>query len=180
MRIALFALVTLFVGHPSTADALTLDENVTAKYVREHPDHISVAVVEKENGILSFTVGLKLKESRYVVAHMKVRDDSRTLSESHTPTFTRTEKSTFHFSIPREFIGTSTYSLGVGHFLERPGREPVPIPGSIRYIFRLSEFPVSRRPANVPTASGVERFQNATTSAGSPSPRRGSSDRRSA
>jgi hypothetical protein len=130
----------MFLLNPTAAIALTWDEIVTTKFVREHPDLVSVTVTEKEEGMISFTVSMKFKHARYVITQMKVRDAKRTLSVSRTPMFTHVEKDTFHFSIPRDLIGSSTYSVSVGFALERDGREPVPLPGSTRYLFRLSDL----------------------------------------
>ena len=104
MRLTFCLLVSIYLLLPSAASALTWDEIVTTKFVREHPGLVSVAAAHEQNGMISFTIGLKFKQPRYVVAHMKVRDGSRTLSESHTPFYTTVDKSTFRFSIPRELV----------------------------------------------------------------------------
>jgi len=127
MRILSLVLIALIFATHSSAHALTRTEHVTNKYALANPGLISVKAVEKEEGMVSFTIDFKHKKARYVVAHMKVSDALRTLSESHTPMFTVTENSKYFFSVPREHIRTSKYSLSVsGVTRERNEKEPLP------------------------------------------------------
>ena len=72
---------------------------MTNKYAVANPSLLSVKFVEKEDGMISFTVDFKHKKARHVVAHMKASDVTRTFSESHTPMFTVTETSKYFFSV---------------------------------------------------------------------------------
>lgn len=123
----------------SLALALTIEHKVTPEYVRSHRNEFSVRVIKDKNGLICFTVVLTLKEPRYVVAHLVVRDANRVLAESHTPAFTRNPENTFHFSIAPEYVAASEFTLGVSGFAESGG-QAVPLPGTVRYRIRLVEF----------------------------------------
>jgi hypothetical protein len=138
-RPEILAVLALCLILSSLALALTVEYKVTPEYVRAHRDEFSVKVVKDKNGLLSFTVVLKLKEPRYVVAHLEVRDGERILAESHTPAFTRNPESTFYFSIAPPYVAASEFTLSVSGFAMSAG-QAVPIPGSIRYRLRLAEF----------------------------------------
>ena len=137
MRATFYILLSICLLSPSTARALTWDRIVDTKYVREHSDHVSVTVVEEKQGMTAFTVGLTVKEPYRVVAHVKVRDGSRTVSETHTPIATTAGRRTFRFLMPRRFVGSSTCSVSVSLGWT---------PGGTHYLFRLSDF-VSPKPS---------------------------------
>ena len=132
---------------PAPARALTIEQEVTPEYVRSHPKEFAVKVAEGKGGLLAFTVTLTLKERRYVVAHLAVRDGKRTLAESDTPAFTRNPENTFHFSIAPELAATSGFCLGVSGISESEG-QALPIVGTAIYRFRLSRFLPAGPPAD--------------------------------
>jgi hypothetical protein len=123
----------------SLAFALTIERDITAEYVRSHQGEFSVKAVKDRNGLIAFTVVLALAEPRYVVAHLAVRDADRIIAESHTPVFTRNSENQFHFSIALEYVPTSEFSLSVSPFATS-AYGATPIPGTIVYRIRLTEF----------------------------------------
>jgi len=139
MKVWLLSASTLCLVVSLSALALTIEQKVTPEYVRSHRNEFSVKVSKDKNGLLAFTVVFTLKEPRYVVAHLAVRDADRTLAESHTPAFTKNPKNTFHFSIAPEYVATSEFRLGASGFAESGG-QAVPLPGTIDYQIRLVEF----------------------------------------
>ena len=140
----------------SSALALTVEHKVTPEYVRSHPDEFSVTVIKDKNGLLAFTVALTLKEPRYVVAHLAVRDADRSLAESHTPAFTKNPENTFYFSIAPEYVATSEFTLGASCFA-KSGGQAAPLPGTIHYQIRLAEFVAAELP-KVETIGGPQRI----------------------
>ena len=73
------------------------------------------------------------------MAHLTVRDGEKTFATSDTPEFTRNARNTFYFSVVREFVAASEYSLGVSGFAAA-GDEAVPIVGTRIYRLRLGQF----------------------------------------
>ncbi len=139
MKALLLTAAALFLTGSSAALALTIEEEVTPEYVRTHAKEISVKVAEGKDGLLAFAVVLTLEEPRYVVAHLTVRDGDKTVATSDTPAFTRNARNTFYFSVVREFVAASEYSLGVSGFAAA-GDEAVPIVGTRIYRLRLGQF----------------------------------------
>ncbi len=123
----------------SWAYAVSVDRNITAEHVKLNPNEFTVSVVEGPDGLVAFSVVYTCPEPRYVVAHLVVKDSLRTYAESHTPSFTKNHSNTFHFSIPREMVATSTFSLGVSGFVISGG-EAVPRPGTIENKLQLVDF----------------------------------------
>ncbi len=147
MRTVSLILIALISASSLTAQALTRTEHVTRKYALANPGLISVKIVEKEEGMISFTINFKHKKARHVVAHMKVSNQSRTFSESYTPMFTVTEKSKYYFSVPREYVRTSTYSLSVsGVTRERIEIESFPWSKHYKRTFKPLEETVGLTP----------------------------------
>ena len=137
MKSLLLLLVIAF-ALPPLASALTIDQEVTPEYVREHPKQISVSVKKDADGLLSFHVVFELPDPRYAVAHLVVRSGGHVTAKSDTPTFARKGKNSFYFSIPSEALGTSEFTLGVSHITTK--EDELPAPGSIDYRFRLPPF----------------------------------------
>jgi len=146
MKALLLAGLALCLVAPAPARALTIEVEVTPEYVRSHPKEFAVKVAEEKGGLLAFTVALTLKEPRYVVAHLAVRDAKRTFAESDTPAFTRNPENTFYFSIAPQLVATSGFSLGVSGISESEG-QALPIVGTIIYQFRLAQFVPARPPS---------------------------------
>jgi hypothetical protein len=138
MKLLLFFVVSLVLGLSPVAWALTVEQNVTAEYVR-HAKEFTVKAAKDKNGLIAFTVVFTLAESRYVVAHLVVRSGDKTLAQSDTPAFTKNAENTFYFSVPPDCLATSEFTLGVSAFAVS-GAEAVPEPGTIDYRFRLDEF----------------------------------------
>ncbi len=123
----------------SWAFAVSVDRDITADYVKANPKEFTVRVTEEANGLLAFTVVLETPDPRYVVAHLVVRDSEKIYATSDMPAFTKNRSNTFHFSVPRDFVATSTFSLGVSGFADSGG-EAVPRPGTIENKFQLLDF----------------------------------------
>jgi len=139
MKTAILCSAAFLLVLTSWAFAVSVDRNITADYVKAHPKEFTVSVTEEANGLLAFTVVFETPEPRYVVAHLVVRDSERTYAASHTPSFTKNRSNTFHFSVPRDLVATSTFSLGVSGFTNSGG-EAVPLPGTIENKLRLLDF----------------------------------------
>ena len=126
----------------STAFALTINEQVTAVYVGEHPKVWSVKAAKKESGLIQFTVVRTLSEPKYLVAHLAVHHAGRLIVTSDTPLFGKRKDSTFYFSISTEDIAESTFELGehgLGSTVDGVQTD-IPVVGGIVYQFRLLDF----------------------------------------
>ena len=115
--------------------ALTVDQQVTPAYIRDHPKEFSVKVRKDKNGLFAFTVVRTLSEPKYLVAHLAVLHQGKIIAESHTPSFAKKNDNTFYFSISPEHAFDSTFELG-----ESPLTDGVPLPGTINYQFHLRDF----------------------------------------
>jgi hypothetical protein len=119
--------------------ALTVDREVTPAYLREHAKEWGVKVARAQNGLLSFTISRTLPERRYLVARLLVKEKSRTLAESSSPSYARKDENRFFFSISPEHVEESVFELGES-FLSGDADHPHPVPGTVNYQFRLREF----------------------------------------
>ena len=119
--------------------ALTVTQKVDSVFVRANPT-IDVTTKKQQKGQIDFTVTLKTKQPRYVVAHLKVVDTSdQTIAASDTPTFTRNGEHRFQFSMLPQYVEHSKFTLGVSHFIEDDG-QATPVPGTTDYEIVLSDF----------------------------------------
>ncbi len=139
MKTTTLCAVALLFAITNWAFAVSVDRDITADYVKANPKEFTVSVTEDANGLLAFTVVFATPDPRYVVAHLVVRDSKKTYATSDTPSFTKNRSNTFHFSIPRDFVATSTFSLGVSGFADSGG-EAVSLPGTIDNKLYLLDF----------------------------------------
>lgn len=131
------AVVSIAVG--AATQAMTVEQQVTAAYVKEHPKELSVKAVEGKNGLLNFTIVRNLAEPRYFVAHLSVSHSGEIVAESDTPVYGRKNDNTFHFSMRRQDVEASQFILGESA-LANSGDCAVPVPGTIDYKITLQEF----------------------------------------
>ena len=139
MKTTTLCAVAFLFAVTSSAFAVSVDRDITADYVKANPKEFTVSVTEEANGLLAFTVVFTTPDPRYVVAHLVVRDSKTTYATSDTPSFTKNRSNTFHFSVPRDLVATSTFSLGVSGFADSGG-EAVPLPGTITNKLQLLDF----------------------------------------
>ena len=126
-------------GLTTTALALTVEAQVTADYVHEHPQEWSVKVSKKENGLIQFTLVRTLSEPRYLVAHLAVQHAGKVIAESDSPAVGHKLDNTFYFAISPEDLAESKFDLSESGFTIS-GDQVIPIVGSIIHQFKLLEF----------------------------------------
>jgi hypothetical protein len=131
----LLAIAVLAAIFPTTGIALTVERAVTPASLREHPKEFSVSVRKDPNGLLAFTVVHTLSEPKHLVAHLRVRQQSKTIAESHTPALAKTGDNIFYFSILPEHVADSRFEIG-----ESFAPDGVPVPGTVIYQFRIRDF----------------------------------------
>lgn len=129
----------LLIAVPTATWALTVDQQVTPAYLREHAKEFSLKVTRKENGLLGFTLVRTLSQPKFRVARLVVKRDGETMAESSTPSFARNTSNSFFFSISARDLAGSEFELSESHFVG-PDHNPAPLPGSINYRFRLRDF----------------------------------------
>src|SRR5580698_4607927 len=86
LRLAAFALSALCI-HPPACPALTVNESVTAAYVRAHPREFSITATRDEGGLVKFIIIRTLAAPKYLVAHLALRHDGKVIATSDTPAF---------------------------------------------------------------------------------------------
>jgi hypothetical protein len=131
----LTTLTLILLTFASTGLALTVDQAVTPACVLEPPKEFSVTVKKDQNGLIAFTVVRTLSEQRYLVAHLRIRQQGKTLVESHTPSFAKQNDNAFYFSISPEHVADSSFEIGESAFVDG-----VPLPGTVNYRFRIRDF----------------------------------------
>ena len=122
--------------------ALTMERAVTLAYVHEHPEEWFVKAIEKESGLIQFTVVRTLSEPKYLVAHLAVHHAGKLIATSDTPLFAKKKGNTFYFSISAEDIAESKFDLsesGLGSTVNGVEMD-IPVVGSNVYQFRLLDF----------------------------------------
>ncbi|HLX64866.1 MAG TPA: hypothetical protein VKX17_26575 [Planctomycetota bacterium] len=119
--------------------ALTVTQEVTAAYIREHPKEFSVQVTKSKEGLLQFKITHDVSEPKYHVAHLSVVHQGKLIAESSTPSYGQKHGNTFYFSLAPEDIADSKFELS-DSILGKAGDEMVPLPGTIDYQFRLADF----------------------------------------
>jgi hypothetical protein len=122
----------------SAARALTVEQQVTPQYVKEHPDRFKITVEQRE-GMMHFTIVYSLREPRYLVSHFTARNDSGILAESHTPLFARERSATFYVVLSKDCLANSRFTLSEHSFATSEGQD-IPIPGGTEYVFALKDF----------------------------------------
>ena len=135
--------VIAFAVLSSGARALTVEQQVTPQYVREHPDRFKITVEQRE-GMMHFTIVYNLREPRYLVSHFTARNDSGILAESHTPVFARERSATFYVVLSKECLANSRFTLSEHSFATNEGQD-IPIPGGTEYLIALNDFALTNK-----------------------------------
>lgn len=87
MKRTLIFLVGCFiaVAAPTTGLTLTMDLPVTPDYVREHSKEWSVKVTKGKEGLIQFTIVRTVAKPKYLVAHLAIEQEGKTIAETSTP-----------------------------------------------------------------------------------------------
>ena len=124
---------------PCTTFALSLTRDVDRAYLREHANEFSVKVAKNTAGLIAFTIERSVPKPKYFVARTTIRRGDQPIFESHLPLFTRKNTHTFHLAIAAEHLSGAEFELSESFFAENNG-DPVPLPGTMTYRFRLNEL----------------------------------------
>lgn len=96
---------------PTSALALTMNDQVTPAYVREHPKEWSVEVIKGDDGLIHFTIKHDVETPQFHVAHLAVYHQSKLIAKSDTPFFGKKRGNSFFFSLAAEDIAQSKFEL---------------------------------------------------------------------
>lgn len=135
----------------TTALALTINQQVTPAYVREHPKEWTMEVTKGDDGLIHFVIKHSVEIPQYHVAHLAVYHQGKLMATSDTPLFGKKRGNTFYFSLAAEDIAESKFELS-DSALSGSGHDKVPVPGTTVCQFRLLDF-VPERLAR-PTTGG--------------------------
>jgi hypothetical protein len=124
---------------PLTACALTINEQVTPAYVRDHPQEWTVKVTSGKDGLIDFTIQHNVATPMYHVAHLAVYHQGKIIATSDTPSYGKKQGNTFYFSLSAEDMAGYKFDLSDGT-LAGSGEDSIPIPGTIIHQFRLLDF----------------------------------------
>jgi len=130
--------LALLLSFAGAASALTVDVPVTPAYLREHAATLSLKVARRPDGLLAFTIARKLPERRYFVARLRIRREGKTLAETSIPSYGRKDTNSFFFAVAPESFAQAEFELSEST-LSGSAEDPVLLPGSINYQFRLRD-----------------------------------------
>jgi len=120
------------------ASALTFNVPVTPAYLREHAATLSLKVTRRSDGLLAFTIARTSPERRYFVARLLIRREGKTLAETSIPSYGRKDTNSFFFAVAPESLAEAEFELSESS-VSGSAEEPIPLPGSINYQFRLRD-----------------------------------------
>ncbi|MGA2543497.1 MAG: hypothetical protein ABSG78_18260 [Verrucomicrobiota bacterium] len=124
----------------TSALAMTIKEQVTPAYVREHPKEWSVEVTKGEDGLIHFTIKHDVEKPKYHVAHFAVYHQSKLIATSDIPSFGKKRGNTFYFSLSAEDLAESKFDLSDGD-VDGSSDDAIPMPGlTIIHQFRPLDF----------------------------------------
>jgi hypothetical protein len=136
----------------ATGWALTVEESLTPDYVKEHPKEWSVNVADGKDGQITFTVIQYLVEPKYLVAHFAAYHGGNLVATSDSPAFGRKRDNTFYFSVARDDLADSKFSLSES-VVGGSGDDAVPLPGTIIHHIALKDFFAARSDRGGPDGS---------------------------
>ncbi len=139
--------VVAFLALSQTGWALTVEKTLDPAYAKEHPGEWSVKVDSAPDGLVKFTVVRSLDAPKYLVAHLAIYHKGKLIATSDSPAYGRKHDNTFYFSVNRDDLAESKFSLSQSE-LGGSGDDAVPVPGTIIYQLPLSDF------LNAATANG--------------------------
>lgn len=130
--------VALLLSFTGAASALTVDVPVTPAYLREHAKTLSLKVARQADGLLAFTICRTVPQRRYFVARLLIRRDGKTLAETSLPSYGRKDTNSFFFTVAPETLDQAEFGLSES-FVSGSAEEPIPLPGTTNYQFRLRD-----------------------------------------
>ncbi len=141
----------VFINLAASAYALTVEQEVNAAYLREHPKEFAVEVKQGKGGLVDFKIKHFVPQRMYHVARLMIYHQGKLIADSSTPSYGKKGENTFWVSITPEDIAGSRFELS-DSALAGEGDEAVPVVGTIIYKFRLSDFvpPQMPKPAPIP------------------------------
>lgn len=120
--------------------AVVVRTDVTPVYVKQEPKAFAVKAERRADGLVHFTITRQLKDERYVVASLVVRDGSQVIAESHIPAFVRERSATYYVALAPAYLADSTFELADRTFAGEHKTHPVPLPGGIDFHISLKDF----------------------------------------
>ena len=141
MKIAfwLVAACALTAALATTALALTIEQEVTPAYVRDHSNEFSVTVSQGQGGLIQFRIKHAVPKPMYHVAHLAVYHQGKLMATSDTPSYGQKRGNTFWLSLAAEDIAESKFELS-DSALAGSGDEALPVVGTCIHQFRLLDF----------------------------------------
>jgi hypothetical protein len=124
----------------TTAFALTVDEQVTPAYLREHINEFSVKVTKDKNGLLAFTVVHTLSKPMYLIQRLTVHHAGKIIAENSNAFVTHQRENTFYFSLSPEDIAASEFEISHCPGFQETDYGVTVVPGTLNYQFHLRDF----------------------------------------
>jgi hypothetical protein len=119
---------------------MTVSDQVTPAYVREHPKEWSVEVTKGKDGLIHFTIKHSVETRTYHIAHLEVYHQSKLIATSSTPSFGVKGWNAFYSSLSPEDIAESKFDLSDGD-VQGSGDDALPMLGlTTIHQFRLVDF----------------------------------------
>ena len=140
MKLRLILIASAALALSTAVLAVVVRTDVTPAYVKEQPKTFVVTAERRADGLVHFTITRQLKDERYVVASLVVRDGSGVIAESHIPAFVRERSATYYVALAPAYLADSTFELADRGFGGDEKTGPVPVPGGIDFHISLKDF----------------------------------------
>ena len=124
---------------PLSARALTIEQEVTASYMKEHPGDFKITTEKRDDGLIHFTIVHKLNGPHYMVSHLKVRRGDQIVAQSDSPSFAREREVTYYVALAPACLESSEYTLFEGVF-QHNGSDDLAEVGGTEFVIHLKDF----------------------------------------
>lgn len=137
----LLAMAIVGWGH-TPAQALTIEIEVTPQWLGEQPDggkEFAIDTVDKENGLVEFTISRRVFEDRYRLGRLEVRAGDELLAECLLKPEEKERLIRYHFTVSKRAVEHSVFEFSE-YALVRSGDEEIGLPGGTIYRIQLGDF----------------------------------------
>ncbi|HXE51737.1 MAG TPA: hypothetical protein VN541_01935, partial [Tepidisphaeraceae bacterium] len=86
------------------ARAVVVNVHVTPEYVKQAPGTFTIDAKQGPDGLMHFTITHSLRDARYIVATLRVRNERKVVAQFHVPAFVRERTITCYASLDPEYL----------------------------------------------------------------------------
>lgn len=120
--------------------AVVVEVQVSPQYMKQAPGTFTIDAKQGPEGLIHFTITHSLREDRYIVATLTVRNERKVVAQFHVPSFVRERTITCYASLDPDYLAHSSLEIAERTFAASDKTHLVPLPGGIDYQIRLQDF----------------------------------------